>query len=200
MKRIMFIGLVLAAGVVHAAADKYKVDKDHAQVLFVSNHLGFSKTYGWFTKVEGDFEIDEANPSASKVDLNIVANSLTTAVEKKDQHLKSPDFLDTKQFPKVTFKSETVKKVDDKTYEIKGKLTLHGKTNTEIMKFERMKTGEDPWKNIRTGGEGKMTIKRSDYGIKYMMDGIPDQVEIIASLEGIKEAGKDGGSKGDKKN
>jgi polyisoprenoid-binding protein YceI len=182
----LLAAMAVACGA-NAAVDKYKVDADHAQVLFVANHMGFSKTYGWFTKLSGDFELDEANPSASKINLVIDANSLTTAVPKKDQHLKSPDFLDTKQFPKITFKSDTVKKVNDKNYEIAGQLTLHGVTKPVTMKFERMKTGEDPWKNTRTGGEGRMTIKRSDYGVKYMLEGIPDEVEIIASLEGIKQ-------------
>ncbi len=185
MKYLVLASLVLGALGAGAALEQYKIDADHAQVLFVSNHMGFSKTYGWFEKVDGNFAIDDANLAASTVELNLAASSLSTAVKKRDQHLKGPDFLDTKQFPKITFKSESIKKLKDKTYEISGKLTLHGVTNTEVMKFERMKTGEDPWKNMRTGGEGRMTIKRSQYGIKYMMDGIPDEVEIIASLEGL---------------
>ena len=187
MRKFALLALSLIAASAFAAPEKFKVDPDHAQVLFVSNHLGFSKTYGWFEKVEGNFVLDDASPAANQVELNIVADSLTTAVKKKDQHLKSPDFLDTKQFPKITFKSDSVKKLDDKNYEIKGKLTLRGVTNPVTMKFNRMKTGEDPWKNTRTGGEGRMMIKRSEYGVKYMLDGIPDDVEIIVSLEGIRQ-------------
>lgn len=186
MRLSLVISALLAAPAL-AAVDTYKVDGDHAQVLFVSNHMGFSKTYGWFEKVEGSFKLDEADISKSSIDLVIHANTLTTAVKKKDQHLKSPDFLDTKQFPKILFKSDSVKKISDKQYEIAGKLTLRGVTKPVTMKFERMRTGEDPWKNHRTGGEGRLTIKRSEYGVNYMLDGIPDEVEIIASLEGIRQ-------------
>ena len=188
MRKATFItaALLLSSQMSLAAMETYKVDGDHAQILFVANHLGFSKTYGMFKTVSGEFKIDDAALKTSSVEMSINADSLTTLVDKKDQHLKSPDFLDVKQFPKITFKSDSITKSGN-NYEIKGQLTLHGVTKPVTMKFNRMKTGEDPWKNIRTGGEGRMTIKRSDFGINFMKDGIPDDVEIIASVEGIKQ-------------
>ncbi len=186
VKSVVIASLLFGISLAHAE-ETWNVDKDHAQVLFKATHLGFSHVYGWFKSVSGTVMLDDKNPAKNSVNLEIDADSLDTMVTKRDQHLKGPDFFDVKQFPKVTFKSDSVKKLDDKNYEIKGNLTLHGVAKPVTLTFNRFKTGEDPWKNTRTGGEGKFTIKRSDFNMKYMLEGISDEIEIVASIEAIKK-------------
>ena len=85
----------------------YAIDNSHTSVIFSISHLGFSYCYGRFNKVEGTFSLDAAKPEASMFDVTIDTNSVDTNDKKRDQHLRGPDFFDGKQFPKITFKSET---------------------------------------------------------------------------------------------
>lgn len=169
------------------AADVYNIDPDHTVVLFKANHLGFSNTYGQFNKVEGTFTVDETKPEKSKIELTIDTASVDSNSQKRDEHLRGPDFFNAKQNPKITFKSSKVKKVSDSSWEVEGKLALNGVTKTITIPFERFKTGEDPWKNVRTGGEAKFMIKRSDYKMNYMIPQISDEIELVVALEGIKK-------------
>lgn len=168
------------------AADKYDIDPTHATFLFKINHLGFSNTYGWFKNFSGSFTIDEKDASKSSVNLEIDVASVDTNAPKRDDHLRGPDFFNVKQNPKITFASKSVKMTKANTYEVSGDFKMNGVTKPISFTFNRLKTGEDPWKKIRTGGEMNLKIKRSDYGIKYGLPGIGDDVEIIVSLEGVK--------------
>lgn len=104
--------------------------------------MGISYTHGRFNHISGTFNLDETDPSKSSVDLEIKTESVYTADKKRDQHLKSPDFLNVKQFPVITFKSKTVKKVDDTTYEIIGDFTLLGKTKSLTVKAMHTGSGK----------------------------------------------------------
>src|SRR5438045_581123 len=110
-----------------AGADNYAVDGMHAGVSFKISHLGLSWTYGRFNEMSGDFTLDPADPSKSSFNLSIQVNSVDTNNKKRDDHLKSPDFFNVKQFPAITFKSTSVKPVKD-GYQVTGDLTLHGVT------------------------------------------------------------------------
>jgi polyisoprenoid-binding protein YceI len=102
--------------------------------------------------------------------------------------LKRADFFDAKLYPTITFKSTSVKKTGEKTYEVKGELSLHGKTRPVTLALTRFRTGLDPMGHQRTGGETKLTIKRSDYGMNFMVgpEKVGDEVDIWISLEGEK--------------
>src|SRR6185312_4699589 len=120
--RFSTVALLLLAicGVTHA--DDYKVDPAHTSVVFKINHLGFSSLYGHMTVAEGKFTLDEAKPEKSSVELTLNADTVNTFVQKRDDHLKSPDFFNSKQFPTINFKSTAVKKTGKK-YVIAGDLT-----------------------------------------------------------------------------
>jgi polyisoprenoid-binding protein YceI len=185
--RLMILTLVtLMTGSGALAIDNYKVDPDHSTVIFKAVHFGTSHTYGRFTKVSGDFKWDDKDVSKDAVDFDIATDSLNTDVEKRDKHLKSPDFLDTKQFPTITFKSDRVKKNGDKNYDIEGKLTLHGVTKPIKITWTKIGEGKDMGGNYRLGGEAHFTIKRTDYGIKFMVPAVADEIDLIVAVEGIK--------------
>lgn len=191
-KTIIIFGLLAAGLQANAAkeavatANVYEIDPGHTFVLFKASHLGFSHVYGRFTDVKGTFEIDEKKPEASKVSIVIDVASLDTQEKKRDQHLKGPDFFNAKQNPKITFNSTAVKKGKGETYQVTGDLTLNGKTQKVSFDFNRLRTGKDPWGNTKTGGDFTFTVKRSEFGINYMLgpDQIADEVQIIASVEG----------------
>src|SRR5271155_3201901 len=125
------------------AADTYKVDPAHASFIFRIEHLGTSFVYGRFDKVSGTFDADEADPEAIKFDITVQAASVDTNVPQRDNHLKSSTFFDVKEFPTLTFKSSSVKKTDEKKYDVTGDLTIHGvtKTITAPMEFVGKSTG-----------------------------------------------------------
>lgn len=169
--------------------DTYKIDPSHTAVLFKISHLGFSNTFGQFPHTEGTLMINEADPTKSSMDLKIKVDSINTYDAKRDQHLKGPDFFNSKQFPHIAFKSTGIKKTGDSKFEIKGDLTMKGVTKPVTIPFTRFRTGQDPWGKQRTGGEAVFKIKRSDFGINYMLgeNQVGDEVELTVSFEGIKQ-------------
>src|SRR6476661_8172320 len=92
------------------AADTYKVDPVHASVVFRARHMNIGVVYGRFNAIAGQFTLDEADPTKSSFNFEVQAGSVDTGNEKRDGHLKSPDFLNAKQYPSITFKSTAVKK------------------------------------------------------------------------------------------
>lgn len=171
------------------ALDTYKVDASHSTVVFKVNHLGFTHVYGQFPKLEGEFKVDGKKGEKDSISVTIDAASVNTHEEKRDKHLKNADFFDVKQFPKITFQSDSVTKKSGNKYEVKGKLSLHGVTKPVSFTFERGRTGKDPWGNTRTGGDAELTIKRSDYGMNYMQgeNQVSDEVKLFIAIEGIKQ-------------
>src|SRR5262249_11217423 len=102
-----------------------------------------------------------------------------------DQHLKGPDFFNVKQFPTMSFKSSKMKAVDARTYEVTGDLTLHGVTRPVTVTLERIGTAKGMGGETRTGFETTFTIKRSDFGMKYMIPAVGDEVKVIVAVEGV---------------
>jgi polyisoprenoid-binding protein YceI len=176
-----------AAAIPEKAYGKYKIDPGHSAVLFQSKHFGFSKLYGLFNDVTGTVVLKE-DPSKSSVDLEVAAKSLFSGHKKRDKDLKGPDFLNVKQFPKMTFESTSVKKTSD-GFLVEGKLSLHGKTKPVEVTMEHVGSGKFPMDgSYRTGFHGSFTIKRSEFGMDYMMEGIPDEVTLKPSIEAIKQS------------
>jgi polyisoprenoid-binding protein YceI len=171
-----------------AAPESYKIDPSHTAVVFKINHMGFSNVYGMFSGAEGKFTIDDVHPDKSSLEISIPTAGVTTLDKKRDEHLSSPDFFNSKQFPKISFKSKSIKKVDANHYEISGDLTLHGVTKPVTLNFNRMASGKDPMGNIRTGGETSIDIKRSDYNMTFMNGPgkVGDDVNLMISVEGVK--------------
>lgn len=189
--RALAVLFAIAGTSAWAQVENYKIDPSHTSVVFKAGHLGFSHTYGMFPgkDVEGTFQVDEKDPGKGKIELKIKADSIMTFDEKRDKHLKSPDFFNSKQNPLITFTSTQIKKVSGNQYSITGNLSMNGVTKPITFDFHRGRTGKDPWGNVRTGGDATFKVKRSDYKMNYMLgnEQIPDDVELMVSLEGIKQ-------------
>jgi polyisoprenoid-binding protein YceI len=189
--RHLLVPALLAAASAVSAAD-YDVDPVHTEVIFKVNHFGVSNFLGRFNETTGKIVWDEADPSKSSVKYEIKAESIDTNFAKRDQHLKSPDFLDTKQFATLSFVSKSVKKAGD-GYVVDGDLTIHGVTKP--MQVAVQKTGEakDPTGAERIGFWSTFSIKRSDFGMSNMVGPVGDAIEITIASEGVKLT--DGGAK-----
>tara|TARA_R110001599_G_scaffold88069_7_gene234265 strand:+ start:16716 stop:17255 length:540 start_codon:yes stop_codon:yes gene_type:complete len=179
MKIIIISALTLLSSITMAA--DYKIDPAHSSVVFKIGHLGVSTTVGQFNEFEGQFSYAENGKSGS-ASLNIKADSVSTNHEARDKHLRSPDFLDVKQFPSLTFKSTTF---DGNT--LTGDLTLHGVTKAVSLDVNKIGESKDPWGGYRSGFEAKTVILRSDFGVTYFIPGVTDKTEIEIYVEGIRQ-------------
>ncbi|MEY2490022.1 MAG: hypothetical protein QOC70_1964 [Verrucomicrobiota bacterium] len=168
------------------AADTFKVDPVHSFVLFSVQHFGVSNSYGRFNDISGTVVFDKDNPSKSSVELSVPVESLDTNNAKRDQSLKSPDYLNAKQFPTLKFKSTKVQGSGD-TLKVSGDFTLHGVTKPLTVDFKKVGEGKGLQGEARAGGETRFTIKRSDFGMNFMQGAVGDEVTIILSLEGVKQ-------------
>lgn len=181
--------LILAVFAVNAFADNYKIDPAHTSIVFKINHLGFTHVYGMFPGVEGLFVVDEAKPEKGSVDLKVKVESVSTHSEKRDQHLKSPDFFNAKVNPWISFKSTAVKAAGKNKFKVTGDLSLNGVTKSVTLDMIRNRTGQDPWGATRTGFDGSVKIKRSDFKMNFMQgeNAVGDDVELFLGVEGVKE-------------
>ena len=128
------LGLGVAAA---SAAETYKLDPVHSSVLFKAKHLNVADFYGRFNDFSGTVTFDNENPSKSSVNLEVKVESLDTHEAKRDQHLKSPDFFNAKQFPVIAFKSTKVEKAGADSYKVTGDFTLHGVTKPVTVEFKK---------------------------------------------------------------
>lgn len=185
----LFVAGLLISHKVSAEVHKYTLDPSHTSVVFKVNHLGFSPVYGQFAKSEGKMTLDESKPEKSTFEVTVFTDSVNTHEPKRDKHLRSPDFFNSKQNPKITLKSKSVKKTAGDTYDVTADLTLNGVTKPVSFTFKRLRTGQDPFGKIRTGGETSFKIKRSDFKMNYMQgeNQLSDEVELLIGLEGIRE-------------
>ena len=179
-----FATVALVAGVTRAA-ETFKIDPVHSMVIFRIAHLDIGNIYGRFNEPTGTVVWDPADPGKSTFNIEIATDKIDTANEKRDQHLKSPDFFDARQFPTITFKSTGVKATGQNKFDVTGDLNLHGVTKSITVTVT--KTGEGPTQmGYRTGWEGTVDLKRSDYGIKGV-PGVGDDVHLIVAFEAVKQ-------------
>ena len=179
------LAIALSLGTFAIAADNYKIDSVHSVVLYRVSHFNVGNAYGRFKEPTGTVAYDKADPSKTAFTFEVKTDNVDTGNEKRDAHLKSPDFFDAKQFPTITFKSSSVKAEGD-TMQVTGDLNLHGVTKS--ITFPIKKTGEtDTGKmGYRTGWEAQVDLKRSDYGMTGMQGAIGDDVHLIISFEAVK--------------
>lgn len=186
------IAAVAAAGIIGLssalqAAETYQVDPVHSQVLFNVRHLGVGQVWGWFKKFEGRIILDAADPSKSRVEFTLFPESVDSRDDKRDQHLRGPDFFNVKQAPKWTFQSRSVRASGRDAFEVEGDLTVRGVTKPLTITVRKVGEGDDPWGNHRVGLSARFTVNRLDFGISYMPEGLGREVEVILDIEAIRQ-------------
>lgn len=166
-----------------AAVQALTVDAVHSCALFRVRHLGAGFFWGRFNAVTGT--IQETPGSALALDITIRVDSVDSGNDQLDAHLKSPDFFNSVEFPSMTFKSTGAKFLGDGRYEVAGDITIRGVTKQISVPVESF-GGADFGKGYRAGFEATFTIKRSEFGVNYGVEGgaIGDDVKVVVSLEG----------------
>lgn len=187
LKRLAMSALAVVLATTAVRADDYTVDKMHAGVNFKISHVGLSYVFGRFNDFSGNFTID-TDAGKCAFTMNIKTESVDTANQARDNHLKSPDFFNAKQFPAISFQSTSVKAVTD-GYEVTGDVTMHGVTKPATFVMKGGKTAEFPRGTQRTGFSTEFVLKRSDFGIgaKVPPEAAGDEVYVSISFEGTKK-------------
>jgi polyisoprenoid-binding protein YceI len=174
---------------------RYNIDSAHSGVHFKVRHLMISSVRGDFTKVTGTVDIVPGNPEATVIDATIDAASISTREADRDNHLKSPDFLDVANHPSITFKSTKVQDAGNGVYNVTGDLTIRGTTKSVMLKMEDVSEDtKDPWGLMRRGATAATTINRKEFGVSFnaMMETggfmVGDDVQISLDMEIVRPA------------
>lgn len=202
-KRVHCItGLLLAAALgpagasgpstARAAEETYAIDAAHSSVGFSITHF-FSRVTGRFTGIEGTLSFDPDDLSGGSVRVIIDAGSIDTAHADRDRHLRSADFFDVTNHPRITFESSAVRSAGGNRALVDGHLTLRGVSRPITLEIEFLGSGPDLWGGHRCGFLAKTTINRADFGITWneLLDGgglmLGDEVSILINVEGLRQ-------------
>ena len=171
----------------------WTIDSAHTEVNFTVRHMMISNVRGQFQKLNGTVEFDETNPAGAKVNVQIETASVNTKEEKRDAHLKSPDFFDAEKYPYMTFKSKRVE-VKDKTHSrLIGDLTIRDVTKEIALDVEYNGSAKSPWGTTSAGFSAKTTIKRKDWNLNWnvaLETGgwlVGDDIHVNIELEIVKQ-------------
>lgn len=174
-----------------AAPVTYQIDHQgmHASIQFKIQHLGYSWLTGRFDAFQGEFHYDQENPENSAVSVTIDTSSVNTNHAKRDQHLRSEDFLNVARFSSAKFHSDSVQSIN-KGLLIKGTLTLNGVRQPIEIQASKVGEGKDPWGGYRAGFTGTTEFKLADFGITYDLGPAASHVYLQLDIEGIKQSSK----------
>jgi polyisoprenoid-binding protein YceI len=159
--------LALASGfapAASAAVETYTIDPVHSSVGFSVRHF-LTKVPGRFTQFSGTITVDRDNLENSSVNATIDVGSVSTYNDKRDAHLRSPDFFDAANFGTISFKSKSWKKTGDGTFDVTGDLTIHGVTREAVLKVDLLGFGPGMQGAQLSGWDASVTLNRSDFGV-----------------------------------
>jgi polyisoprenoid-binding protein YceI len=171
----------------------WSVDPAHSKVAFAVKHMGIATVRGEFKEFEGTLEIGDEISSAKAYGA-VKVQSVDTNEPQRDEHLRSPDFFDTAQYPELSFESTEIEQLDDEEFRITGNLTLHGVTAAVVLHAEVQGTDVDPWGNERVGLEITGQLSRGDYGMKFnqaLGSGnmlVADKVKLALDISAVRQA------------
>jgi len=187
------LSLAFLAGLVQA--ESYQLDKSHSSINFKVSHMVISKTKGEFKDFTTEIEWDAKNLAKSSLNATIQVASINTNDEKRDEHLRNPDFFDVANHPTIAFKSEKIVK-KGKGFEAQGSLTMRGVTKKVSIPFVVNGPVKSPWGATVLGFEGTLKVNRQDYGISFskVLDNgglaVGNEVEIEIIVEALQAAAK----------
>lgn len=192
------IGLVAAALplAVFAVPESFTIDANHSYPHFQVNHLGYMNLIGRFDKMSGKIVMDAAAKTGS-VDIMIETASVSTGDSEKgsrtrsrDEHLRNADFFNVAEFPRATFKGNATKWSGEWPSAIEGQLTLLGVTRPLTLTVENWKCGPDPrsqGKRYMCGGNATGVLRRSEFGMKFGVGPIGDEIKLMIGVEAIRD-------------
>ena len=173
----------------------WQIDTSHSSVDFSIRHMMISTVRGTFERFSGTVEADEANPTAALVDVQIEVASINTRDEKRDAHLRSPDFFDVDTYPSISFKSKRVERTNDDRGKLIGDLTIKDVTREVVLDVEYAGQSRSPWGTTSAGFSATTKINRKDWGLNWnvaLETGgvlVADEVKIHIEVELVKNEG-----------
>ena len=173
----------------HAEPATWEIDPDHAVVAFTIMHAGYAKVLGRFSDIEGQFVYDPETQQLSDVRATIGAPSVNTDHEKRDNHVRSSDFLDAEAHPQITFAGTGSTPETETTGTVTGDLTVRGVTQPVTLDVTLNKRADYPCCHGKEtlGISATAEILRSDFGSTYALpDFVGDSVNIILEFEAIR--------------
>lgn len=191
----LFTAVAVFALAVPAVASTWKSDPAHSSAAFGAKHMMVTNVRGTLGPITSTIELDDKDITKSKVTATIDATKINSGIEKRDQHLTSPDFLDTAKYPTVTFKSKKIEKAGDK-YKVTGDLTIKDKTKEVVLDTVISPEVANPFSKALTRGiSATGSISREDFGLTWNVpvgDGflVSKDVKIELEVEYTKEDGK----------
>jgi polyisoprenoid-binding protein YceI len=173
----------------------WDIDSGHSTVGFSVRHMMVSSVHGSFAKYTGTIAIDDNDVSKSTAHIEIDASSVTTGNDKRDEHLRSPDFFDVAHFPKLVFDATRVERRGPDALNLTGNLTIKGVTRPVVLAVTGLTPEvKDPWGGTRRGATATAKISRKDFGLnwnKAMEAGgvvVGDEVTIQLEVELTKKS------------
>lgn len=169
-------------------AGTWDLDPSHTYVGFVVRHLVVTKVRGRFDNVEGHL-VTAKNPLESTVEVRVDLNSVNTNHETRDNHLRSADFFEVEQHPRMTFRSTGVRQDGDR-FVLDGDLTIKDVTRPIELEFEYAGVTPDPWGGTRIGFSARGEINRKDFNVNFegLQNGlvmVADKVELVIDAEAM---------------
>jgi polyisoprenoid-binding protein YceI len=175
------------------ATTNWSLDPTHSELQFKVKHLMITTVTGSFTALTASLTTESDDFENAKVKFEAETGSINTTNTDRDNHLKSADFFDADQFPKITFESTSFTK-DDEEYSLTGNLTIKGVTNPVKLNVDFGGIATDPWGNTKAGFTISGKIKRTDYGLTWnaaLETGgvmVSEEVRILGELQFVKQA------------
>lgn len=169
-----------------AKTERFAADPVHSSIIFRIKHLDVAYFYGRFNEVKGTFAFSD-DPAECALDLTVQVDSVDTANEKRDAHLKAPEYFHVDKHPTIRFVAKRFKPTDDDAYEVAGELTMLGETKPLTVTLTRTGAATDPWGGYRAGFETTFTVKRSAFGMTGGQNSLSDEVKLMISIEGLRQ-------------
>jgi polyisoprenoid-binding protein YceI len=163
----------------------YQLDPQHGRVIWSVSHHGFSKLAALLPENEGTLHLDAKNIANSKLDVTLHMDQVLTGIpgEHFDKLLKSDKILDTATYPTAQFKSTRVERMAPNKLKVSGDLTFRGVTKPLVIDATFNQAGEIPGAGYVVGFDGIATLKRSDYGLDFLLPSISDEVQLTIEAE-----------------
>ncbi|MBI1392258.1 MAG: polyisoprenoid-binding protein [Alphaproteobacteria bacterium] len=166
-----------------APSGEYVTDSGHAYITFSYLHQGYSRPFLRWGEWTGTLDWNADAPSESSVDVNIVAASIDSGVEKFDDHLKSADFFEVETYPSITFKSSQIKTTGPTTGEMTGVLKIKDQEKPVTLDVTFNRAGETQNGGHKIGFSARGQVKRSDFGVDKYVPFVGDDVDLIIEVE-----------------
>lgn len=149
------------------STQKWAIDAAHTNIHFKAKHLMITTVTGSFGSFEGAVETEGEDFASGSFRFSADVSSITTGNEERDGHLKSDDFFNAEQYPRLEFVSKEVKAVDGNEFELHGDMTIRDVTKPVVLQVEVAGVAKDPWGNTKAGFSFKGKMNRKDFGLKF---------------------------------